>query len=352
MTIRKSRSIVLATSLAVLSWSYSQGSPPFSQPLAQSRNVTFDRYPFDQPVAFDSPEADLILEPLQVFPPSNPWNEDVSRRPVVSNSRAIIASIGEAKPLDFNLDMNFVLVPPNQPRVAVKITLYPAESDPGPFPIPDNMPIENWPLRRNEDIGALPRPGATLDDIQRHGTGDRHAIVVDPINGMLYEFYQARKTPSGWEAAQASTFDLKSNRMRPEGWTSADAAGLPVFPAIVRYDECKRGIVRHALRVTVKKTRRAYVYPARHFASSREDPNLPRMGERLRLRQDFDISGFPPHAQAILKGLKKHGMFVADNGKDWLISVAPDRRLEGLETLNKVKGADFEVVTSLNLPPQ
>ena len=306
---------------------------------------------FDRPVLFDSAEADSILAALQVFPPDNPWNEDVSQLSAASNSQAIIASIGADKPLDFNLDMNFVLVPPNQPRVPVKITLYPGESDPGPFPVPDIMPIENWPLHRNEDSGALPRQGSTLDDIQRHGTGDRHGIVVDPVNGMLYEFYQARKTRAGWEAAQASVFDLKSNRMRPEGWTSADAAGLPVFPAVVRYDECERGMVSHALRVTVRRTRRAYVYPARHFASSREDVNLPRMGERLRLRRDFDISAFPPHAQAILKGLKKHGMFVADNGKDWLISVAPDRRLEGLETLNRVKGSNFEVVVPSSSSP-
>jgi hypothetical protein len=320
-----------------------------SGPSELEKNPTSTKNParhLVEPVLFDSPEADAILEALQVFPPDNPWNQDVSRWQISSSSRAIIASIGADKPLDFNLDMNFVLVPPDQPRVAIRITLYPDESDPGPFPVPDIMPIENWPLQRNEDIKALPRPGSTLEDIQRHGTGDRHGIVVDPGNGMLYEFYQARKTNSGWEAAQASVFDLRSNRMRPEGWTSADAAGLPVFPAVVRYDECKRGMVTHALRVTVRKTRRAYVYPARHFASSHTDANLPRMGERLRLRRDFDISSFPPHAQAILKGLKKHGMFVADNGKDWLISVAPDRRLEGLETLKSVKRSDFEVVVS------
>jgi hypothetical protein len=341
MMPRGGRFVVLAVSLAVLlTWSQLVSSLPQGN-LKQSKSVA--RH-LDKPVSFDSAEADRILAALRVFPPDNPWNEDVSQRPLAPNSKAIIASIGVDKPLDFNLDMNFVLVPPDQPRVPVKITLYPGESDPGAFPVPDIMPIENWPLHRNEDIGALPRPKSTLDDIQRHGTGDRHGIVVDPVNGKLYEFYQARRTSSGWEAAQASVFDLKSNRMRPEGWTSADAAGLPVFPAVVRYDECKRGTVSHALRVTVRKTRRAYVYPARHFASSREDVNLPRMGERLRLRRDFDISSFPPHAQAILKGLKKHGMFVADNGKDWLISVAPDRRLEGLESLNRVKGSDFEVV--------
>ena len=162
---------------------------------------------------------------------------------------------------------------------------------------------------------------------------------------MLYEFYQARKTDAGWQAAQASTFDMKTNRLRPDGWTSTDAAGLPIFPAVVRYDELKRGMVEHAMRVTVVRTRRAYVAPATHFASSQTNPNLPRMGERIRLRQDFDISSFSPPVQAILKGLKKYGMFVADNGQDWAISVAPDERIPVLhEELRRIKGSDFEVV--------
>ena len=179
----------------------------------------------------------------------------------------------------------------------------------------------------------------TLEQFQREGTGDRHLILVDPVNGKLHEFWQARLTDRGWEASQASTFDLTSNKMRPERWTSSDAAGLPIFPAIVRYDEVAQGLVKHALRVTVRRTRRAYVYPARHFASSHTDTTLPRMGERLRLRSDFDTSGFPPHARAILEGLKRYGMFVADNGSDWLISIAPDRRFEGLESLSRVKGS-------------
>jgi hypothetical protein len=297
-----------------------------------------------RPVPFDTPEADRILAALQVFPRDNPWNQDVSALPVHRSSAAIIASIGGEKRLAYNLDMNFVLVPPDQPRVPVKLTQYANESDPGPYPVPGNMPIENWPLQRNEDAGALPKPGDSLDQIQRHGTGDRHGIVVDPVNGKLYEFYAARKTDAGWEAEQASVFDLKSNAVRPAGWTSTDAAGLPVFPAIVRFDECERGMVTHAMRFTVRRTRRAYVYPARHFASRLTDENLPRMGERFRLRRDFDVAGFPPHAQAILKGLKQHGMFVADNGGDWRMSIAPDRRLKGLEALTRLKGSDFEVV--------
>jgi len=296
------------------------------------------------PLLFDTPEADDVLRRLQVFPADNPWNEDISKRPVDPDSAAIIRSIGADKPLGFNLDMNFVLVPPDQPRVPVRVTMYPAESDPGPFPIPANAPIENWPLARNEDAGALPKAGITLEQFQREGTGDRHLIVVDPANHRLHELWQAKRTDAGWEASQASTFDLASNALRPERWTSSDAAGLPIFPAIVRYDEVARGVVTHAMRVTVRRTQREYVYPARHFASTQTDPHLPRMGERLRLRQDFDTSQFPPHARAILEGLKRYGMFVADNGGDWLMSIAPDRRLRGLETLARVKGADFEVI--------
>jgi hypothetical protein len=296
------------------------------------------------PVLFGTPEADAILSVLEVFPPENPWNRDISGLPVHPDSAAIIESIGPDKNLDYNLDMNFVIVPANQNRVPVSILEYPAESDPGPFPIPDNAPIENWPLFRNEDTKALPVPGASLDHIQRYGSGDRHILIVDPGNGKLHEFWQARKTDSGWEASNAATFDLRTGALRPERWTSADAAGLPIFPAVVRFDECERGLVKHAMRVTVSKTRRGYVLPATHWASRSWDKNLPRMGERLRLRRDFDTSGFPPHARAILEGLKLYGMFVADNGRDWLISISPDARLEGLETLTRVKGSDFEVV--------
>jgi hypothetical protein len=298
-----------------------------------------------KPVLFNSPQADAILAALQIFPADNPWNQDISDWPVRANSRSIIASIGGGKPLRYNLDMGFILVPPRQERVTVKITAYPNESDPGPFPVPENMPIELWPLCCRDDARCR---GMTLEQVQAdaaHLDGDRHGIVVDPVNRILYEFYQAKRTPAGWQAAQASVFNLKSNRLRPDGWTSADAAGLPIFPAVVRYDELKRGIVRHAMRVTVRRTRRAYVAPATHFASRLGEPNLPRMGERLRLRRDYDISRFSPAARAILKGLQQYGMFVADNGMDWAISVAPDARIPNMnDELRRVRGADFEVV--------
>lgn len=301
--------------------------------------------PITRPVMFDTPEADKILEALQVFPPDNPWNTDVSNWPVHPNSKNIVASIGSEKPFRYNTDMGFVLVPPNQKRVEVKLVSYPDESDKGPYPVPDSMPIEGWPASFHRDAKLKK---LTLGDVQRDRIkqgGDRHAIVVDPVNRTLYEFYQAKKTAAGWQAAQASIFDLTTNKLRPDGWTSTDAAGLPIFPSIVRYDELKRGMVNHAMRVTVVRTRRAYVAPATHFASRLTDPNLPRMGERLRLRRDFDISGFSPEVQAILKGLKKYGMLVADNGIDWAISVAPDERIPVLhEELRRIKGSAFEVV--------
>jgi hypothetical protein len=301
-----------------------------------------------QPVLFDTPAADAILAALEVFPPDNPWNQVVSGWPLHPNSRQIVASVGAAKPLRANADMSFVLVPPGQPRVQVKLLGYPAESDPGPYPVPDNLPIENWPagFHRQPELRAL-----TLDDVQRDRRnldGDRHALIVDPVHRMLYEFYQMRKTDAGWQCAQASIFDLKSNRLRPAGWTSADAAGLPIFPAVVRFDELQRGSVDHPLRVTVRRTRRAFVAPATHFASSLTGQNLPRMGERFRLRQDFDLSGFSPHTRLILTALKRYGMFVADNGIEWAVSLAPDDRIPALDQeLRRVTGADFEVV----MPP-
>jgi hypothetical protein len=287
-----------------------------------------------RPLMFNTPEADAILSALQVFPKNNPWNEDISRRPVHPDSDRMIAAIGGEKSLRLSHDMAFILVPPNQPRVEVKI-VNPAEADRGPYPVPDNAPLEGWPLN-----------GKTLEDLQRNGGADedRHLLVVDPGNGMLYEFFHVFKRPAGWEANCEATFDLKSNRMRPRKWSSADAAGLPIFAALPRFDECERGLIGHALRVTISKTRRDFIYPATHQAGSTESPLAPCMGQRFRLKAGVDISGFPKHAQAIAAAMKKHGLFVADNGTDWYVSVPPDSRLKGLETLRKLKGSDFEVV--------
>ena len=299
-----------------------------------------------KPIQFHTPEADAVLSALEVFPPDNPWNQLVDEWPRHPDSDAIIASIGADKPLRYNPDMGFVLVPPDQKRVEVKLTGYPGESDRGPYPVPENIPIEGWPGYFDQfQSGKVP----SLDQVQRGTGGDRHGIVVDPASRMLYEFFVLRRTDGGWEAAQASIFDLKTNKLRPEGWTSADAAGLPIFPATVRYDELKRGIVEHAMRVTIRKTRREYVAPATHFASPHTNPEYPRMGERIRLKADFDVSGFSPPVRTILQAVKRYGMLVADNGIEWAISVAPDPRIPNMhEEFRKVRGSAFEVV----VPPQ
>ena len=301
--------------------------------------------PISQPLPFNTPEADAILSALEVFPPDNPWNIPVDAWPVAPNSKQMIAAIGETKPLRYNPDMAFVLVPPNQKKINVQLNAYAGESDKGPYPVPDNALIEGWPAAFKRDPATR---SLTLNDVQRGKPtldADRHGIVVDPVNRMLYEFYRLTKTDQGWTAEQASIFNLASNQQRPDGWTSSDAAGLPIFPSIVRYDELKRGKIEHALRATFKNTRRAYVYPATHYASRKTDPNLPRMGERFRLRKDFDTSKFSPEVRTILEALKRYGMLNADNGIDWAVSVAPDERIPVLhDELRRVKGADFEVV--------
>ena len=296
-----------------------------------------------EPILFNTPAADAIVAAMQIFPKDNPWNTDVSKWPLHPNSAAIVASIGNDKPLRCNSDMNYVLVPPDQKKVEVAIVGYPDESDKGPYPVPDNLPIEGWPKYFQQEHGETSR---SLVDVQRSDEeGDRHAIVVDPAAMKLFEFYQMKRTDRGWQCSCAAIFNLKSNDLRPDGWTSADAAGLPIFPAIIRYDELKAGKINHAMRVTVRNTRRAYVAPATHFASRKTDENLPRMGERLRLKADVDIRGFSPEVQTILKGLKQYGMLVADNGIEWALSSAPDERIPSLhEELRKVKGSMFEVV--------
>jgi hypothetical protein len=318
--------------------------PPPPAPLPLSPTVpkpTLASNALTKTILFNTPEADAILSKLQVFPPDNPWNTDISTWPRHPMSQDIIASMGANAPFRCNRDMGFILIPPDQPRVPVTVTPYFEESDKGPYPVPDNVPIEGWPLYPAK---------ATLDEVQRDTRdlgGDRHAIIVDPANRMLYEFFAMKKLYNGWQAVQASIFDLKHNKLRPDGWTSADAAGLPIFPAVVRYDDIQRGIVAHAMRVTARKTRRAYVAPATHHASRLTDQRLPRMGERFRLKHEFDISSFSVEAQAVLKGLKRYGMFVADNGIDWAISIAPDTRIRELDDdFRRVRGSDFEVVVA------
>ena len=265
-----------------------------------------------------------------VFPVTNAWNADVSKLPVDANSAAYIAAIGANKPLhpDFGTGTNgipFQFVDHKTPKVAVTFD-YADESDKGPYPIPDHPLIEGG-------------PGAT--------DGDRHLLLIDTDEWLLYELWQAVRGPGGWHAGSGAIWDLKTNAVRPKGWTSADAAGLPVFPGLVRYDEVhERHIIAHALRFTVVHTRRAYVSPASHWASNSDDPGLLPMGARLRLRSDFYVTSFDPDVQVILVALKTYGLILADNGSDWYISGAPDDRWndDGLHQLTRVKGSDLQVV--------
>lgn len=302
-------------------------------------------------VLFNTSEADKIIEAIQIFPSTSAYNEDISKRPVAENSQAVISG-KFANSFGFNLDMGYVIVPPNQKKVPVDIYMYPGESDPGPYPIPDNTPIEEWPVLdknfRKDDFPLRGYYGQSLYEIQKKGKGDRHALVLDPYAQKVYEFYSTYRTDTGWRAGQVSIFDLSSNKMRPKGWTSSDAAGLSVFAATVRYSDVKNGIVPHVVRVTVKRTRNEYVYPASHAASKLTDPDLPRMGERFRLKEKVDVSKFSPDAKAIALGMKKYGLIVADNGGssalDWLISITPDHRFKGLQDLYKLRPSDFEVI--------
>ena len=267
------------------------------------------------------------------FPDDSAWNTPIDKAGVDPNSTVLINSIGASTGLhpDFGANWDggpfgipYVVVDGKTPKVPVTCE-YADESDPGPYPIPKNAPIEG---------GA-------------NATGDRHILVIDRDNWKLYELFDAHPEDGRWRAGSGAIFDLNSNAQRPAGWTSADAAGLPIFPGLVRYDEAtEQKVIRHALRFTVKRSRRAYVAPARHYASRNSDASLPPMGMRVRLKANYDISGFPASARVVLQALKTNGMIVADNGSNWFISGAPDARWndEELNTLKQVKGSAFEVV--------
>jgi hypothetical protein len=268
-----------------------------------------------------------------VFPASNPWNQRVDRLPVHPKSDAIVRSIGldDTMHADFGsglyegapIGIPFVTVGAGQPKVPVSFD-YASESDRGPYPLPPTAPIEGG----------------------RDGDGDRHVIVVDRSTCRLYELFAAYPGATRWTAGSGAIWNLRSNRLRPRGWTSADAAGLPILPGLARYEEVRRGRIDHALRFTVSRTRRAFVFPARHFASDLTDPNLPAMGQRLRLRRGYDISRFPRQARIVLTALKRYGMILADNGSDWYVSGAPHRGWDNdqLHALHDVPGSAFEVV--------
>jgi hypothetical protein len=306
------------------------------------------------PTLFNTPAADAIVSAMQIMPRDNPWNEDISRRPVLGNSDALIAQIkadlGTRQTLQPFYEMNYVLVPDNQPRVAIPFLDYPDESDldggtfpKGSYPIPANQPIETWP----RGTGNL-----TLQqwqqDVNNVG-GDRHGIMVAPGLGSVWETWQMKLTATGWQASNGAKFNLNSNALRPAGWTSGDAAGLSMFVATVRYDECERGMVEHALRLVVKRTRKEYIYPAMHFASSipASSTNYPAMGQRLRLKASFTIpASWTTEEKAVLLALKKYGAIVADNGNFFSVSVCPDDRFSSsaFSHLSTIDINNFEVV--------
>jgi hypothetical protein len=274
-----------------------------------------------------------------VFPANNAWNRRVDKLPVSADSAQLISSIGLDAPVhaDFGsgtwdggpIGIPFDVVSNKTARRRVSFQ-YAAESDRVRYPIPPRVHIEG---------GA-------------HATGDRHAILLDRSNCRLYELYDLRHTTHGWTAGSGATWSLRSNHLRPAGWTSADAAGLPIFPGLARWDEVSRGRIDHALRFTAPRTRRAYVYPARHYASSSSDAALPPMGLHVRLKASVDVASFPRQARVVLRALQRYGMILADNGSPWYVSGAPNRHWsnDALHSLGRLSGADFEVVDTASLP--
>lgn len=273
------------------------------------------------------PQTSPQLAGCGVFPADNIWNVRVDGLPLDPASAAYITTIGTGVPLhpDFGAPpygIPYAVVPGDQAKVPVSFD-YADESDPGPYPIPPDPPIE--------------------------AGSDHHILLLDRDHCMLYELYDARQLNGAWSAGSGAIFDVKGNALRPDGWTSADAAGLPILPGLVRYEEVAAGEIRHAIRLTVPRTRRAYVWPARHYASSLTGAAFPPMGQRFRLRADFDLSGFSHDSQVILRALQKYGMILADNGTQWYITGAPDSRWDMdtlLPELRGVKGSDFEAVDS------
>ena len=309
------------------------------------------------PILFNTPEADAVVSAMQIMPVTSPWNENISKRPRLANSAAminkIIADLGSSRrTLRAFFEMNYVLVPDSQPTQPINFFNYPDESDldggtspVGLYPIPDNLPVESWPI----ETGALTL-SQWQQDVNNDG-GDRHGIMVAPGAGFIWETWLTRLTGAGWEASNGARFSLTSNALRPAGWTSADAAGLPMFPALVRYDECERGAVEHAVRLVVKRTRVGYIYPANHNASAGnlKDPNTPAMGQRLRLKASFAVpAAWTREEKAVAYALKKYGAIVADNGNFFSFSVCPDDRFPNgcFNHLSTVDISNFEVINT------
>jgi hypothetical protein len=287
-----------------------------------------------------SPAADgPTLVGCPVFPVDHVWNVRVDALPRDPASDAYVAAIGAEAGMhpDFGsglwegraIGIPVDVVGPEQARVPVSF-VYADESDPGPYPIPPDAFVE-----------GAPGPGQPVAD------GDRHVLVLESGSCTLYELFDAERQDDGsWTAGSGAVFDLRGYGLRPDGWTSADAAGLPILPGLVRYEEVAAGEIRHALRFTAPRTRRAYVWPARHFASSDTDPALPPMGQRFRLRADADLTGFSPEALVVARALQTYGMILADNGSPWFLSGAPDDRWinDALRDLRQLQGSDFEAV--------
>ncbi len=302
-------------------------------------------------ILFDTNHADAVVSAMQIFPVTNPWNECISNRPVLSNSDAMIAQIvmdlhTNRAVLTPEFEMNYALVPDNQPLVPIQFVTYPDDSDlnggtypAGLYPIPTNMPIESWPVGTG---------GQTLYQWQTNSGGDRHSIVVQPGAGFIFETWQAQFAGgTNWQAGNGAIFNLNTNGLRLAGQTSGDAAGFPMFPALVRYDEAERGTIEHACRLVVAKSRKAYIYPATHYASSITNANYPAMGQRLRLKSSFVVpSGWTKEEKAVLAGLKKYGAMVADNGNYFSISVTPDDRWPPncFNDLTSISATNFEVI--------
>jgi hypothetical protein len=268
-----------------------------------------------------------------ILPVEDPLNQEIANAPVNPNSANYIASIGLSAHLhpDFGTNRSYgipyTVVGASQRKVRIKFTAYGAESNPGPYPVPANAPIEGG---------------------GKKGHGDKHVLVVQEGSCMLYELYDAHRKGAGWAAASGAVFNLRSDALRPEGWTSADAAGLPIFPLLARYPEVNSGQIDHALRVTVPNTQDGYIHPATHYASSNSAPNLPPMGLRLRLKASYSLAGFSGQSLVILEALKRYGLIVADNGSPWFITGAPNPGWndENLEQIKRVPGSEFEAVES------
>ncbi|MBX7250926.1 MAG: hypothetical protein K1X50_03010 [Candidatus Promineofilum sp.] len=331
----KLRALLLCLAVGLLACR--SGAPATAAPTLEVSTPEASPTQATAPAPPSTPAQSTAGLPCALFPPDNIWNTPIDTLPRHPLSDAYVDTIGRAE--EFHADFGagiwppedggpigipYVVVPAGQPGVPVSF-YYDDQSDPGPYPIPSDPPIE----------------GGSQSD------GDRHILIVQAGTCRLYELYDAwPRDDGGWDAGSGAIYDLSSHALRPAGWTSADAAGLPILPGLVRYDEVAAGEINHALRFTAPETQRAFVWPARHFASDLTATHYPPMGQRFRLRADFDLSGFAPEVQVILRAMQRYGIILADNGAPWYISGAPDERWDNdiLRQLHQLTGDDFEAV--------